>query len=260
MKKNVKLRLLVLTISVVFAACNGEKTKTTTTADATDSTGNTKMADTPSKDQDMDAVTVAPGRYKVAKDTMGIRVLELTYKPGDSSAIHAHPDNVLYVIAGGKSEFTMQDGSKQVYEIPAGVSMILPGGIHSVKNIGTTTSRSILVEVNRPNKAGAGQDAAMDAMKVAPNLYKLVKDTMNIRVLIATYKPGASSALHAHPDNAIYIIEGGTSEFTMKDGSKQQMGMEKGMIAVMPAGNHAVKNTGKTETKVLIVEVNRPVQ
>src|SRR5205085_10978533 len=130
---------------------------------------------------------------------------------------------------------------------------------HSVKNNGTTTTKANLVEVNRPDKAGAAQDPAMDATKVAPNLYKLVKDTMNIRVLMATYKPGASSAMHAHPDNAIYIIEGGNSEFTV-DGKKQQMEMQKGMIAVMPAGKHAVKNVGKTETKVLIVEVNRPVQ
>lgn len=244
-------------MSIVFAACNGAETKSTT---VTDSTVNKNAADTTSKNQNMDAVAVAPDQYKVAKDTMGIRVLELTYKPGDSSAMHSHPDNVLYVVQGGKSEFTMLDGSKQVYELPGGVAMILPGGVHSVKNIGTTTTKSILVEVNRPNKPGAAQDPAMDATKVAPNHYKLVKDTMNIRVLMATYKPGTSSTLHAHPDNAIYIIEGGNSEFTMKDGSKQQMEMSKGMIAVMPAGQHAVKNIGKTETKVLIVEVNRPVQ
>ena len=118
--------------------------------------------------------------------------------------------------------------------------------------------KAILIEVNRPNTAAAAQDATMDAVKVAPTLYKVMADSLNIRVLMATYKPGASSALHYHPDNAIYVIEGSKAEFTMQDGTKQQMTMDKGMIAIMPAGAHAVKNVGNTTTKVLIVEVNRP--
>ena len=43
---------------------------------------------------------------------MGIRVLEATYKPGDSSALHSHPDYALYVINGGTAEFTGKDGKK----------------------------------------------------------------------------------------------------------------------------------------------------
>ena len=256
MKKNVKLKLIVLSMSVVFAACNGDQTKSVT---ATDSTTNKSAAESPSKNEVRDAVTVAPDRYKVVKDTMGIRVLELTYKPGDSSAMHSHPDNVLYVVEGGKSQFTMQDGSKQEYEIPAGVAMILPGGVHSVKNIGTTTTKSILIEVNRPDKAGAAQDPAMEATKVAPNHYKLIKDTMNLRVLMATYKPGESSGMHSHPDQAIYVIEGSESEFTDKDGSKHTMTMAKGDVRIIPGpATHSAKNIGKTTMKVLIVEVNRP--
>ncbi len=131
---------------------------------------------------------------------------------------------------------------------------------HSVKNIGTTTAKAILVEVNRPDKAAATQDQALDATKVAPTLYKMIKDTMNIRVLMATYKPGASSAMHAHPDNAIYVIEKSKAEFTEKDGTKHQMEMAKGMISVFPGGMHSVKNIGSTNTKVLIIEVNRPAQ
>lgn len=259
MKKYVNLLMAVFSLSLFLIACNGDETKSSDTK--MDSSANKMSAnDTAAKNTGMDAVTVAPGLYKVAKDTMGIRVLEVNYKPGDSSAMHSHPDNVLYVIEGGKSEFTAQDGSKQVHELKAGTVMILPGGTHSVKNIGTTTTKAILFEVNRPNKAGAAPDASMDPLKVAPELYKLVKDTMNIRVLMGTYKPGAQSAMHAHPDNAIYIVEGGTSEMTMKDNTKQQMQLAIGMIAVSPAGSHAVKNVGKAETKVLIVEVNRPQQ
>lgn len=255
MKKYVKSKLIAFILPLVFIACNSDD-KTSSTTSSTDSTKTTAM-NSSADNQNMDAVKVAPDRYQVVKDTMGIRILKITYKPGDSSATHSHPDNVLYVVDGGKSQFTMQDGSKQVFELKGGTVMILPASTHSVKNIGSTTTNAYLFEVNRPNTAGT-MDAAMDAVKVAPTLYKLVKDTMNIRALIATYPPGASSKLHAHPDNAIYVIEGSDAEFTDKDGKKQTMEMQKGMATIMPAGVHGVKNIGKGTTKVLIVEVNRP--
>ncbi|MEO5781953.1 MAG: cupin domain-containing protein [Ginsengibacter sp.] len=255
MKKNVKLKLLLFILPIVFIACS-EGDKETSTDSTTDSTKST-IVDSSAKTQTMDAVSVAPNRYQVVKDSMGIRILKIIYKPGDSSAMHSHPDNVLYVIDGGKSQFTMQDGSKQVYELKAGTTMILPAATHSVKNVGTATTNAILVEVHRPNTPVI-PDPTLDAIKVAPQLYKLVKDTMNIRVLMANYKPGASSAMHAHPDNAIYIIEGGSAEFTDKDGKKQTLEMGKGTGLVMPAQQHGVKNTGKGNLKVLIVEVNRP--
>jgi len=258
MKKNVMSKLIAFILPLLFIACNSDDKKTSSTDSSTDSTKTTKM-DSSATTQTTDAAKVAPDRYQVLKDTMGIRILKIMYKPGDSSAMHSHPDNALYVIDGAKMEFTMQDGSKQVNQLVPGMTMILPAGSHSVKNIGTTTANAILVEVNRANNTGT-TDAAMDAVKVAPKLYKIIKDTMNIRVLMATYAPGASSTLHAHPDNAIYIIEGGNSEFTDKDGKKQTMEMEKGMATVMPAGVHGVKNIGNKTTKVLIVEVNRPAQ
>jgi quercetin dioxygenase-like cupin family protein len=257
MKKYVKSKLIVFVLPLVFIACNGNGKSTST--DSTANSNKTTAVDSITNNQSTDAATVAPDRYQVVKDTMGIRILKITYKPGDSSAIHTHPDNVLYVVDAAKMEFTSPDGGKRVLELKPGMTMILPKDSHRVKNIGNTTANAYLFEVNRPNTAGTS-DAAMDATKVAPTLYKMIQDTMNIRVLTATYKPGASSALHAHPDNAIYIIEGGNSEFTDKEGKKQAMGMAKGMATVMPAGVHAVKNIGTATTKVLIVEVNRPVK
>lgn len=137
-----------------------------------------------------------------------------------------------------------------------GMIMIRPAEYHSVKNTGKANINVILVEVNRP-KETVSQDAALDATKIAPALYKIKNDTLRIRVLEIVYKPGQSSALHSHPDAALYVIEGGTSEFTAKDGTKQTRTLKSGMAMVMPGGVHSVKNTGTTTTKALLVEVNR---
>jgi quercetin dioxygenase-like cupin family protein len=262
MKQIVRCIFFAFSISIVIMSCNGDdkKTESTTTADTT-ATASTPPATEPAAQANpMDAATVAPGLYKVIADTAGIRMLEVNYKPGDSSAMHFHPDYVLYVISGGKGEFTSKDGSKQVKELKGGMIMRLPAETHGVKNIGTTTLKVILVEVNRADKPGPAMDASMDAAKVSPAQYKVVvPDSMNIRVLMTTYKPGESSGMHSHPTQAVYVIEGSDAEFTDKDGTKHPMKMEKGSAMIIPGTTtHAAKNTGKTTMKALIVEVKRP--
>lgn len=259
MKQISKVVIMALAISFVFIACNNEEDKIEPTTNESTSTATT-TTETSSQNQDMDAVKVAPGLYTVAKDSMGIRVLNVLYKPGDSSGMHSHPDNVLYVIDGGKGELTGKDGSKQVADFKAGMTMIRGAESHSVKNIGTTTLKAILVEVNRPNQAANSHDVSLDATKAASKFYKPVQDSLNIRIVMVDYKPGTESALHSHPDLAMYAIETAKAEFTAKDGTKQVMTMDKGMTVLVPADTHSVKNVGKTNAKVVLIEVNRPKQ
>jgi quercetin dioxygenase-like cupin family protein len=252
--------MMAIAVAFLFVACNNEEKKAEpSNNDTTSTTAATDTAVKAPETQDLDATKIAPGLYTVAKDTMGIRVLNILYKPGDSSAMHSHPDNALYVIDGGKTQFTAQDGSKQVVEFKSGAMSIGGQEMHSVKNVGKTTVKAILVEVNRPNRP-ASQDASLDATKVASKFYKLEKDSLNMRIISVDYKPGDASALHSHPDLVMYVLSPAKAEFTEKDGSKRQMTLEKGMIAVVPADTHSVKNIGTTHAKVLLVEVNRPQQ
>jgi len=92
MKQIMKPAITAMAISFILIACNNEEKKTdATTSDSTAAT--TTTTETTSQEQDMDALKIAPGLYTLVKDTMGIRVLNILYKPGDSSAMHSHPDN-----------------------------------------------------------------------------------------------------------------------------------------------------------------------
>jgi quercetin dioxygenase-like cupin family protein len=254
------LSMLAIFFSLFIIACGqGEKkaddSKTTDSAAtaATDTTKTVAAETTP------DAVKAAPNLYKTLQDTLGIRILEADYKPGDSSALHSHADYALYVIQGGKTEFIGKDGSKMDAEMKSADENIRPAEVHSVKNTGKTEVKVLLVEVNRPTGT-TSFDASMDASKVAPNLYKVTKDSMGIRILHVTYKPGQSSAMHAHPDLALYVLSGGAIEFTGKDGKKMKSELKTGMSMIVPADTHSAKNIGKTTAKVLLVEVNRPLK
>ncbi len=100
----------------------------------------------------MDATKVASAQYKSLADSMGIRIVEVNYKPGEESAMHAHPDLGFYVVNASKIEFTKKDGSKQVADLPKGAMAIMPAEVHSAKNIGKTAFKGILVEVHRAMK------------------------------------------------------------------------------------------------------------
>jgi quercetin dioxygenase-like cupin family protein len=162
----------------------------------------------------------------------------------------------MYVLEGGSSIFTDNNGKETRADLKTGMSAISPAETHSVKNIGKNTTKVILVEINRRDGSEA-PDSLMDATRIAPNLYKVLKDSMGIRVLQVSYKPGQSSAMHSHPDAALYVIQGGTTEFTDKDGHKQTYTMKAGSAMVMGAGTHSVKNVGKTTTKSILFEVSR---
>ena len=251
--------ILAICISLILVACNGNDKKEEKTA-TTDTTKTEAVQPTTTPNNaDMDAVKVAPNLYKVVKDTLGIRIVEVNYKPGDSSALHWHPDYAVYAIEGGTATFYAKDGSSMINEMKKGMVMIRPGEWHSVKNTGKTNIHVLLVEVNRSGQA-TPMDASLDATKVAPNLYKSVADTMGIRVLEINYKPGQSSAMHAHPDAVLYVIDPATSEFTGKDGKKTVMKLGKGMTAFVPADTHSVKNIGNTTVKAILVEVNRAMK
>jgi quercetin dioxygenase-like cupin family protein len=250
--------ILALGIALSLIACNGGEKKEEPAA-TTDSTSKaaTDTVKAVVKEPATDAVTVAPDLYKLLADSLGISIIEATYKPGDSSVMHSHRDYAIYAIGGGTAAFYTKEGTRMVNEMKTGMINIRPEEFHSVKNIGKTTMHVLLVEVNRP-KGTISQDASLDATKAAAAHYKLMRDTLGIRVIVATYKPGESSNLHAHPDAGVYAISGGTAEFTTKDGAKRTNEMKTGMAMISGAGTHSVKNTGKTTMKVLLVEVGRP--
>lgn len=101
-------------------------------------------------------------------------------------------------------------------------------------------------------------DTTRSVTTISPELYKQLADTLNIKMIEGTYQPGDSSIMHAHPDFALYVLEGSTVELTMEDGTKQNIEFKKGMGVILPATTHSAKNIGKTRLKLIVVEVDRP--
>lgn len=97
--------------------------------------------------------------------------------------------------------------------------------------------------------------AAQDAAAVAPESYKVMLDNERVRVFETTFKKGASVAMHSHPDHVVYVLAGGTLEFTLADGSKHSKTAQSGQTFFIPAEAHSLKNVGKSAVKLVSTEL-----
>lgn len=90
---------------------------------------------------------------------------------------------------------------------------------------------------------------------ISPEIYKVVGDYEDYLVMIATFNPGQSDKMHYHGSLIYYVMNGGTVEITLKDGTINQASLETGSMNKQEAGTeHMVKNISDGIIKVLVIE------
>lgn len=94
-----------------------------------------------------DAVQVDPKHYKVEFENDQVRVLRITYGPGEASVMHQHPANVAVFLTDGRGRFTLPDGKTQDAPFAAGSVEWGPGETHLPENVGDAPFELILVEL-----------------------------------------------------------------------------------------------------------------
>jgi len=93
----------------------------------------------------VDGCAVAPQHCKILKEDAKVRVVDYTAKKGDKVPMHSHPAHVIYVIEGGKTKFTMPDGTSKEIDSKPGEAMINPATTHSSDHL--TDIHVIIVEM-----------------------------------------------------------------------------------------------------------------
>jgi quercetin dioxygenase-like cupin family protein len=138
---------IALLLALAFISCNNEAKK-----DEPVKVEGVKIEapSMPAYNPDMDPIIVEAAFLKLHKDTLGIKLYEVTLNPGDSVGLHTHPDHVLYVAQGGKLRLYAEDGKSQDTELPAGAAVIAPAQSHYGLNIGQTTVKLVVADIYRP--------------------------------------------------------------------------------------------------------------
>ena len=91
--------------------------------------------------------------------------------------------------------------------------------------------------------------------EVSSDIYKVVLDNDEVKVLEAIFPPGQGDNMHEHAVITYYGISGGKLQSTLPDGTQNEMDVPDGFVG---HGNsivrHQMKNIGNDTVKVIIVE------
>ncbi len=94
-----------------------------------------------------DAVAVSPEAYTILFENDDIRVMELTYQPGERDAPHSHPKYMGLVLEAGTLRVHPDEGESEDIVFQRGQTLIFdPVKRHWTENVGDTVFRAVLVE------------------------------------------------------------------------------------------------------------------
>ena len=96
-----------------------------------------------------DPVKVDAKHYKVEFENESVRVLRISYAPGEKSVMHYHPNAVAVYITDGNTRMTTPDGKTQEMAVKAGAAAWTPAGSHLPQNTGDKRFEVILVELKK---------------------------------------------------------------------------------------------------------------
>jgi quercetin dioxygenase-like cupin family protein len=94
-----------------------------------------------------DPVKVDSKHYKVDFENDQVRVLRITYPPGEKSVMHDHPDAMAVFLTDHHVKFTYPDGKTEEVRAKAGETRWTKGGKHLPENVGAKKFELILVEL-----------------------------------------------------------------------------------------------------------------
>ena len=95
-----------------------------------------------------DPVKVDAKHYKVEFENESVRVLRISYAPGEKSVMHYHPNAVAVYLTDGKTRMTTPDGKSQDMAVKAGAASWTAAGSHLPQNTGDRLEL-VLVELKK---------------------------------------------------------------------------------------------------------------
>jgi quercetin dioxygenase-like cupin family protein len=189
-----------------------------------------------------DPVKVDPAHHKVELENADVRVLRITFAPGEKAPAHDHPNSVAVFLSDGVNRLTT-DGKSTENPQKRGDVVLVNASKHTVENVGKNATEVILVELKKPgSKAYRGM--SLDPVKLNPKNYSVVAENEHARVIRIRSAAGEGSAVHEHPSNVVVRLNDSS---TAKAGAVTW--------APGPEKHGGAAPTTTTATDVIVVEL-----
>jgi quercetin dioxygenase-like cupin family protein len=98
---------------------------------------------------------------------------------------------------------------------------------------------------------------SQDAVKVAPDIYKVLLENDAVRVVEFRIKQGAKSEMHSHPKSVAICLNDQRLKFTFPNGKSETVDFELGQAVWLDALSHSVENTGTEDVTGVLVELKK---
>jgi quercetin dioxygenase-like cupin family protein len=99
-----------------------------------------------------DAVKVDPKHYKVEFENDQVRVLRITYAPGEKGVMHSHPEGMVIALDDASGKFTFPDGKSALANFKAGDFHWVDATTHQSENVGDKPFGIIQIEMKNKMK------------------------------------------------------------------------------------------------------------
>jgi len=97
---------------------------------------------------------------------------------------------------------------------------------------------------------------AQDVLKVSPGTNKVLVENAYVRVIEATFQPGAKEDMHTHPACWYYVTRAGKLKVSYASGKVEMWEPKVGESEWMDGEEaHSAENVGKTALQYILVEV-----
>lgn len=107
-----------------------------------------------------DPATTDPRHYRVVWENDRVRVLDYRDAPGDATHLHAHPDSVMVTLSSFERVITSGDREVPV-QLEAGKVRWLDAQTHKGRNIGTTETHAVFIELKEPRTGSASREPTL---------------------------------------------------------------------------------------------------
>lgn len=205
-----------------------------------------------------DPVEVDAKHYRVEVDNEHVRVLRITYGPGEKSVLHVHPDAVAVMLTDHHVRFHNSGGTSDDVRARAGDVLWTPGGAHLPENLATEPLELILVELKPGGGKGLGSiDPAFDPVKVSPELYKVELENDRVRVIRIRLAAGQRSAMHMHgPDVGVWLTDARLRHYDPEGKAGEVEQYKRGQAGFSgEVEKHSGENLGDEPFEVVVVEL-----
>ena len=97
-----------------------------------------------------DPLEVGPNIYKLLFENDRVRVMEVTFQPGDKIGFHSHPDHYAYILSGGNLLLRYEDGTTKNLDGKTGDVIWINAETHAAENVGSTVVKGLITELKEP--------------------------------------------------------------------------------------------------------------